>query len=147
MIHNTKYQIQNAGFTILFALIVVSILLMVGLAVSGIILKEMILSSAGFESQKAFYAADTGTECALYWEIKRDAIHPGEPALIDCDNQSVSVGETVVSSFELRLQDGSCVNVIIDKSNPLKVIEARGYNVDCGASNLQKVERGLRITY
>ena len=41
------------------------------ISIYNITLKELILSSYGRNSQFAFYAADTGLECALYWNIKR----------------------------------------------------------------------------
>lgn len=147
MIHNTKYKIHHTGFTVIFAVISMGILLVIGLAVSDVILKELILSSVGSESQKAFYAADTGIECALYWDIKRDIFKPGENINFYCNNQIVGVGGSLISNFEFNFENGSCTSVIVDKSSSPNLIEARGYNVDCGASNLKKVERGLRVTY
>ena len=58
------------GFVLSFAVLVAGILLSIGLAIFTITLKELILSGSGRESQFAFYAADTGGECALYWDIK-----------------------------------------------------------------------------
>ncbi len=54
------------GFSILFASLVASLVLAIGLAILRITIKQITLASAGRESQHAFYAADTGTECALY---------------------------------------------------------------------------------
>jgi hypothetical protein len=42
------------------------LVLAVGLAILSIALKQLQLSSAGRESQKAFFSADAGVECALY---------------------------------------------------------------------------------
>lgn len=47
-----------------------SILLSVGMGISNIAVKEIKLSSIGNESGKAFYMADTGAECALYWDTR-----------------------------------------------------------------------------
>ena len=58
------------GFTLLFASLVVSILLSIGLTISSITFAQLTLSSSGRESQFAFYNADTGVECALYYEYK-----------------------------------------------------------------------------
>jgi len=63
----------NEGFVLIFSVIISSILLSVGLAMFSIALKELILSSSGRESQFAFYAADSASECAVYWDIR----HPG----------------------------------------------------------------------
>lgn len=61
---------KNRGFTILFAVLVSSLVLALGIGIANITLKEIILSGTGRDSQFAFYAADTGTECALYWDFK-----------------------------------------------------------------------------
>jgi len=64
---------SRRGFVLSLAVLVSGILLSIGLAIFSSALKELILSSSGRESQFAFYAADTGSECALYWDIR----HPG----------------------------------------------------------------------
>ena len=57
---------HKTGFTLLFASLIVSLLLAVGLAILNITLQQILLSSAAKESQYAFYNADTGLECAIY---------------------------------------------------------------------------------
>jgi len=54
----------------LFAVLVSSVLISIGISIFNITVKELTLSSSGRESQFAFYAADTGMECALYWDFK-----------------------------------------------------------------------------
>ena len=54
-----KSQVTK-GFVLPFAVLISGILLSIGLAVFNIIMKEVLLSSSGRESQFAFYAADTG---------------------------------------------------------------------------------------
>ena len=56
------------GFALLLSLIVTSILLVVGLGVSGVAFREIQLSSFGNQSEIAFYAAETGLECGMYWD-------------------------------------------------------------------------------
>ncbi len=68
-------NVHNRGFAILFAVLVSGILHTIGLGIFSITYKELLLSSSDRESQVAFYAADTGTECALYWDIQ----HPDTP--------------------------------------------------------------------
>lgn len=67
-----KYGTQktNSGFTLFIALIVSSLLLAIGFSLSTIILKQLVFANSGKESQLAFYAADSGAECALYWDRK-----------------------------------------------------------------------------
>lgn len=64
-------QVKSAsGFTLFIAMIVSSLLLAIGFSLSTIILKQLVFSNSGKESQLAFYAADSGAECALYWDRK-----------------------------------------------------------------------------
>ncbi|MDQ5912570.1 MAG: hypothetical protein QG568_785 [Patescibacteria group bacterium] len=58
------------GFTLFLALIVSSLVLAIGVSMGTIILKQLIFSNSGRESQLAFYAADSGAECAVYWHRK-----------------------------------------------------------------------------
>lgn len=66
----TSVKTTQKGFTLFVSLIVTSILLAVGFSIGNIILKQLSLSSSGRESQIAFFAADSGAECALYWDRK-----------------------------------------------------------------------------
>ena len=63
------YYSSSKGFTLIIALLVTSIILSVGLAIANISYKQQILSSTQNDSLKAFYAADAGIECALYWDL------------------------------------------------------------------------------
>ncbi len=69
--HNNK-----KGFTILYAMLVSSLLLSIGLGIYGILIKDLILSSAASNSQIAIFAADSGLECALYWDLKGPSSGP-----------------------------------------------------------------------
>ncbi|MFA6552557.1 MAG: hypothetical protein WCT19_03605 [Candidatus Paceibacterota bacterium] len=64
-----KINNRKAGFAMLYAVLLGSLMMAIGIAIAGIASRELVLSSAGKESQFAFYAADTGAECALYWDI------------------------------------------------------------------------------
>jgi hypothetical protein len=56
------------GFTLFFAMLVASLALAIGLAIYDITVREIDLSATVKQSQYAIYAADTGAECALYWD-------------------------------------------------------------------------------
>jgi len=70
MARRASMKRRQKGFTLFLALIVSSLLLAISLSLSEIILKQLIFSNNGRESQLAFYAADSGAECALYWDRK-----------------------------------------------------------------------------
>jgi hypothetical protein len=79
------------GYTVLFAVLVSSLILAVGVGIMSITLKEITLSIAGRESQFAFYAADSGLECARYWEFNyaQPFAFPQAPIPLDPPNTSI----------------------------------------------------------
>ena len=161
--------LRNGGFTLLFSVLASSLLLAVGLAIFNVALKEAILSSAAKDSQLAFYAADTGVECALYWDLQ--ASPPGSAfdptavgSSITCGSRTISTGSQTVptdpsqpsqiggagtSIFFLDFSPSadSCAIVTVDKANPpLTTVESRGFNM-CQTGSTRRVERAIRVTY
>jgi hypothetical protein len=62
----------SGGYTLLFAVLVSAIVLGVAVSILNIARKELILTSGARESQFAFYAADTGYECAEWYDSNTD---------------------------------------------------------------------------
>lgn len=150
---------RSRGFTLLFAVLVSGLLFSIGIAIANLALKEIVLSSAGKESETAFYAADTGTECALYFDIQRKkfpTVAGGEPSSFRCAGNDITAGSVVAisggakTSFTVPLSGASCAKVDVYKyisQTPGTVIESRGRN-DCGSGdNPSRVERALRVWY
>src|SRR3989338_7573414 len=75
----------QAGFTLLLAALVASIVLSLGAAIFAIAQKQLTLSGIGRDSQFAFYAADTAAECALYWDFRCNYFATSTE-LTTCDN-------------------------------------------------------------
>lgn len=61
---------KKTGFILIFAILVGSMLLAIGIAISNLVFKELSIVAVSRESQIAFYAADSGAECALYWDVQ-----------------------------------------------------------------------------
>jgi hypothetical protein len=155
------------GYTALFAVLVSSLVLAVGVGIINITLKEITLSGAGRESQLAFYAADTGAECAMYWDLKGIDVfatstsinqpNPSNPTCVGVDFFSAIDGTLVYdrqdtsASTQFRI---SCADITVTKSDlqgsdgvsDSTVIDARGYNT-CDTGNTRRLERGLQISY
>jgi len=72
-----KQVLNNGGVALFVAILTASIALTIGLGVLGTSLKEIKLSSLGRESMSAFFAADAGLECALYFDDVRTPDSPG----------------------------------------------------------------------
>ncbi len=88
---------MRKGFTVLYASLIGGLVLAVGAAILLITIKQVALSAAGRESQFAFYAADSATECALYLnkvsvsESCSDGIFAGPTTNLDaCGFEAVS---------------------------------------------------------
>lgn len=151
---HTQYK---KGFALFVAIGVVSIVLLVSVALTNIALKQTQIASSGRESQKAFYAADNGIECALYWETINPTPlgTPGESPFkqsstqqISCGSGLVTVGGALTSTFTLPFDDGTCVEVEVTKNaaQTQTSIDARGRD-SCDVANTRRVERGVRIQY
>ena len=69
-LHQQFKSSYKRGYAALFAVLVSSLILSIGLSIINITLKEISLSASGRESQFAFYAADSAAECAQYWDYQ-----------------------------------------------------------------------------
>lgn len=66
--HNYFKKQNQKGFTLLFAVLVSTLVISIGATIISIALRQTILSGTSRESQYAFYAANTVLECATYWD-------------------------------------------------------------------------------
>lgn len=73
MIHLMLKSSDDRGFALLMASLVASLLATIGLTLYVLSEKNIRLSATGRESQKAFYAADAGADCALFFNFYYDA--------------------------------------------------------------------------
>src|SRR3989344_3546084 len=97
-----KMVSAERGITLFIAVIASSLLLLVSLAVVNITYKDILFSSSARDSQFAFYAADSGVECAMYWDFKNPSnisafaiTTEGTPRTINCNNQAMSTGDSL----------------------------------------------------
>jgi hypothetical protein len=147
---------SNKGFVALFTVLIASVVLAMALGISNISLKQIILSGSVTDATKAFYAADSGIECALYYDL-RVSPNPfsATSAPINCGgNINIEVQEllTSVFSFSIDFNNGSgtsCANVTVDKTDILGVttVISKGTNTPCNTISPRQVERAIQITY
>ncbi|MEK7140483.1 MAG: LamG-like jellyroll fold domain-containing protein [Patescibacteria group bacterium] len=154
---------NNSGFVMLFAIILSSIILTITLGVLNIALKEMNFSSSAKETGEASFAADTGVECALYYDklsTPRFAF-PDPGGSITCATDTttpVLSGNATIWSYDFVINNlGSssqgCVKVNVEKdaTDPLAIITdivSKGYNVGnsvCDSSNSNRIEREYEV--
>ncbi len=166
---------KNKAFALLFAMFVSSIMLSIGLGISNIIYKELVLSGIGRESELSFYTAQTGLECAQYLNQTDPLVFPGVGedgrldstrdmcvgAKIDPDpvtgtsyyvSTQATDGNSKTTTFQIRVQNSGapdmCASVLVEKRTDNYInIESRGYNT-CDYNNPRRVERSLKmVTY
>lgn len=136
-----KFNDSNRGAIFLIAMLVASVALAIGIGVYNRTYKELLFASFWKQAQTAFSAADSGLECALYWDL--------HPASATCFGSAISTWTPGnAGSFDANVGTG-CVHVDITKVGSAPVvttIQAHGYNT-CNTVDLRRVERGLRIDY
>lgn len=151
----------NKGFALLFTVLLVSITLIMAIGVSSVARNQIILTSTANEANKAFYAADTGIECALYHAFKLGS----DDVSFSCAEVSI-VKESFGSSFNyddseeesdgfniiddgIDLLNNTCVRVNVAVEGEKTNIESRGYNVPCSDiyTNSRRVERAIRVSF
>jgi len=134
------------GFTLFFAVLVTSLVLAVGLSIFNITIKEITLSSDTRESFLALYAADSGIECAIFWDVTEDSFVEGTP--IECQGVDVPISGPGSGPWIFTLDNfgtAQCTTVTITKDIGT-TIQARGYNT-CDTDNPRRVERALQVSY
>lgn len=157
------------GFVMLFSVLISSMLVVIGLSIFNITLKELTISTSGRESQVAFYAANSGIECALYWNLKgngsrsafasttaQEEIDSAKTVPAVCNAVTVNSATSATTNFTFYVNDpsdlnGPCVDVVVVKTPGVPslgklttLIESRGRNI-CGTVG-RRVERGLKAT-
>lgn len=158
------------GYTLLIAAIIGSFLLAVSFSIVTLTAKEVRLAASTRDSQLAFYAADTGVECAIYWDIKfsggtsafATSSASNQPSSgIICSQNDIAQGwvitdKTSSSATTIFMLDlgvigdnkDLCTEVLVEKTNNGNntKIESRGRS-SCDTSNIRRVERAIRVTY
>ncbi len=95
------------GFTLIYAVLVTSLLLAVVLKLYSVVVKEQLLSSATKTSEVSFYAANSGLECAMYADLHAPTdqfsfYQPGLPTVpifpVSCDGVVETVNGTGIDS-------------------------------------------------
>ena len=119
-------KISERGFTLLLAALIASVVLSIASAIFSIAQKQVTLASLSQQSQYAFYAADTGAECALYWDSRYGYFSSTTPYItphcdttktlsISFDNSTTFLTNPYIRKFTLALQNNYCTVVKVQK--------------------------------
>lgn len=151
-----KLKIKNSGFVILFAVTLAAILLSIALGVSNVALREIKFGTSAKDTNEAFFAADTGAECALVNDksTSHSFVSTGSTGNIQCLGNTITLnGSSPVWSFNISgLGAGNnpqgCATVTVNKTNPTTVVTSKGYNNSgCNTNSSTAVERQLEVRY
>jgi len=165
---NIKKISVSKGFVLLYSMMLSSILLTIALSVLNVSLKEVKFSTSGKETNDAFFAADTGSECALYYDkpdIDRFVSPSSDPnTILNCSSDiPISSGNSTLWSYSFKIvnlgNDGDgCAEVFVLKdvngSSTRTEITVKGYNnggesnslPTCGQDD-RTIERQIKLTY
>jgi Tfp pilus assembly protein PilX len=149
---------STTGFALIISVLISSIVLGIGLSMFNIGLKESILSSTGRSSQLSFYAADSGIECAEFWDFNATPSIFAAATLSPvptCNGAAVTNitstdngGGSYTHVFTVLLGSATeeCAVVQVDKTPAGTVIQSKGYNT-CLLTDPRRTERGIKVTY
>lgn len=155
------------GYTLLFAVLLTSVVLSISISIMTIARKEVILSSNARESFTAAYIADGAIDCAVYHIRYVGQFTSPTNELIDCgtlteipvvrSDQGAYIRYTFYVADSGAVDLDPCAKVTVDKyvAAPQRVvIESRGYNIGykesdqtCSMFHPRKVERAFRYSY
>ncbi len=140
----------------LFTVLIISIILSIALGIADLTYKQTILSNLANDSQAAFYQADSGVECGMYYDLHLGEL-PRGTTINQAPNQFICGANTmtIVSAQSytdhfVYQEDIStsqpCFSVIFDKTDAVKnSVSARGFST-C-LTTPRQVERGLNVQY
>lgn len=154
-------QRRNGGFVILFAVTLSAILLSIALGVTNIAFKEIKFGTSDKDTNVAFFAADVGAECALFYDRSDPAKNAftGTATSITCAGNSFSTPAPSPSNFWTFILSGlgpqaqGCAKVTVDKTTGSGTqIISSGYNNGGNVSGSctqgsNTVERQIELNY
>ena len=135
---------KNKGFTLLFSMLVATLVVSISATVISIALRQTILSGTSRESQYAFYAANAALECAFYWDRTNRQ---------DLNGKKVFIEPQMDPQFELNQGDPeddivTCdgVNIITGDGNEGRNWEPSGSGNELQTTFYLKIKRPDSIT-
>lgn len=160
---NCHTKFGRRGFALLFTVMISSIILSIALGVSSIAFKEVKFGTSAKEANDAFFAADTGVECALANDkfTSNTFVSSGGSGVVTCLGSNIALSDASYPSFGfvvsgLGSDNDSCAIVTVYKdaaSNPPNVITeiiSKGYNFGnaaCTSASPNRIEREVKVNY
>ena len=136
----------------IFAALVSSLALAIGLAIYDLAVRQLNLSTLATQSQIAIYAADAGLECALYWDsvagmnvFATSSTSVAPAGEFTCAGQDVynstaglswvtqTSGSSATTTFSFSSPSPACATVVVSKTVDVSgilytTVVSHGYN-------------------
>lgn len=108
---------KKKGVALLISVLILSTVLGVGITLLNAVIKQSKIASSAEQSVLAIYAADSGVECALFWDIRgHEASFYGD---VDGDSIGDKVFATSTGHTPFPVNDNiDCNGTDISNSNP-----------------------------
>jgi hypothetical protein len=166
------YQNKKNGYAMIFTVLIISIVLSVSLGLANTFFKQQTITSLARDSQTAFYMADSGLECMLwyYYTLTEETEEVVKNTPVNCVlgnpvNDPYGAGDVTVSTPVFTTEEeglqytfspegyednqSACfiLGLIFDEDPNtgglyIKRLESNGYNI-CAPGSIRRVERTL----
>jgi type II secretory pathway pseudopilin PulG len=151
---------KQKGFTLFYAVLLTGIVLAVSYSISFTAQNSIKNTRLNLESKHAYFAAESGLDCALYWDISRSDVDPAVFATstaqtFDCNTSSFNKPANV-NSFTFNIpyiQTSSCAEVTVSKIDDMSggtqtEIISKGYsNCSGNTKSASSLERAVKVQY
>lgn len=139
-----------------FGVLIAGLALAIGVVIYDLVVRELALSQIAAQSQYAAYAADTGAECALYWDAKYNvsgkSFFPSpwaagwvapSGAAYTCNDQNVALQLAVSANIIQTATDATStfqlsMDPAADPSKPCATISVHKYYDNVSGSNIRR---------
>lgn len=146
-----KKELSDRGFALFYVVIMISIISTIAFGLASVTYKQKFLSSLAYDSQAAFYTADAGMECALFYNTSIFA----QSNQINCYDiapdrfgQFLTLNKSMLSNiWTTSSRKETCfsieLNIPVPPADPRPSFISRGYNT-CQQNQVRYIERTLR---
>jgi type II secretory pathway pseudopilin PulG len=121
MIDKSLYNRIQKGYTLLFSIIVASIVLSIAAFILSVSRKQFILSSVSRDSTMAIYAADSAIQCAVGAYYNGELYASPDPATGDATSPARIFCMGGTSSSNYQKIDSAEYNLLIDEQNKIYI--------------------------
>ena len=128
---NNVSSIKKQGFTLLYSLIISSLILATVLSIVNVALKQNNITGLSERSQVAFYAANSGMECALYWVLHGRSVVSDSVESIPLFKIPRGDNESFSGQYDSPLlsNDDDTITIRTDDDDVLPPIKCFGNNI------------------